>query len=99
MVGRQPLPRARPYPPPLAGEETMRSMVEGASDRMRAPRKTTINAQNLRRTMSAPEAQLWSRLRQRAPDRPTFRRQHPIGPFVLDFFCARAQLAIEVDGL
>ncbi len=27
-----------------------------------------------------------------------FRRQHPIGPYVLDFYCARARLAIEVDG-
>jgi very-short-patch-repair endonuclease len=27
-----------------------------------------------------------------------FRKQHPAGPFVLDFFCARANLAIEVDG-
>jgi very-short-patch-repair endonuclease len=28
-----------------------------------------------------------------------FRRQHPIGPYVLDFFCARARLAIEIDGI
>jgi very-short-patch-repair endonuclease len=27
-----------------------------------------------------------------------FRRQHPIGPYVLDFYCAKARLAIEVDG-
>jgi very-short-patch-repair endonuclease len=26
-----------------------------------------------------------------------FRRQHPIGPFVLDFYCAKARLAIEID--
>ena len=45
-----------------------------------------------------PEAKLWSRLRARAPDRPVFRRQHPIGPYVLDFYCIKAQLAIEVDG-
>ena len=29
---------------------------------------------------------------------PTFRRQHPIGPYGLDFYCARARLAVEVDG-
>lgn len=28
-----------------------------------------------------------------------FRRQHPIGPFVLDFYCPGARLAIEVDGM
>ena len=30
---------------------------------------------------------------------PVFRRQHPIGPYVLDFYCAKARLAIEVDGI
>jgi very-short-patch-repair endonuclease len=41
---------------------------------------------------------MWARLRERAPGRPVFRRQHPVGPFVLDFFCAKAKLAIEIDG-
>jgi very-short-patch-repair endonuclease len=66
---------------------------------MRAPKETIANARRLRRNLSAPEAQLWSRLRKRAPGTPVFRRQHPIGPYVLDFFCARARLAIEIDGI
>jgi len=41
---------------------------------------------------------LWSRLRTRSKEAPAFRRQHPIGPFVLDFYCARARLAVEIDG-
>jgi very-short-patch-repair endonuclease len=28
-----------------------------------------------------------------------FRRQHPIGPYVIDFYCAKARLAIEIDGI
>jgi very-short-patch-repair endonuclease len=28
-----------------------------------------------------------------------FRRQHPIGPYVVDFYCATARLAIEIDGI
>ena len=56
-------------------------------------------AQRLRRSLSAPEARLWKRLRVRAPDQPVFRRQHPIGPYVLDFYCAKARLAIEIDGI
>jgi very-short-patch-repair endonuclease len=28
-----------------------------------------------------------------------FRRQHPIGPYVLDFYCPAARLAIEIDGV
>jgi very-short-patch-repair endonuclease len=87
--------------PREAGEGTARSAVEGASERpiMRAPKKTISNAQRLRRTLSVPEARLWSRLRVRAPDKPVFRRQHPIGPYVLDFYCAKAHLAIEIDGV
>jgi very-short-patch-repair endonuclease len=44
--------------------------------------------------MSLPEVLLWQRIRGRG-----FRRQHPIGPFILDFYCSRIRLAIEVDGL
>jgi len=49
--------------------------------------------------MSPPEARLWLRLRERALGKATFRRQHPIGPYILDFYCAKARLAIEIDGV
>jgi very-short-patch-repair endonuclease len=58
---------------------------------------TTRNARQLRRKMSLPEVILWHWLRHR-PDGIKFRRQHPSGPYVLDFFCSDARLAIEVDG-
>ena len=48
--------------------------------------------------MSLPEVKLWGELRRR-PGGLRFRRQHPIGPYVLDFYCASAKLAVEVDGL
>jgi very-short-patch-repair endonuclease len=66
---------------------------------MRAPPRTIAVARQLRRNLSAPEAMLWSRVRARAPGRPSFRRQHPIGPYVLDFYCAKARLAVEIDGI
>ncbi len=47
--------------------------------------------------MTDAEALLWYRLRLRI-DGLVFKRQQPIGPYILDFFCYRAQLAIEVDG-
>ena len=77
----------------------MRSMVEGMLKDI-APKagvRTTRNARQLRRKMSLPEVILWRWLRQR-PDDIKFRRQHPTGPYVLDFFCSDARLAIEVDG-
>jgi len=48
--------------------------------------------------MSLPEVMLWKVLRGREDGKPVFRRQHPMGPYVLDFFCARALICIEIDG-
>jgi very-short-patch-repair endonuclease len=66
---------------------------------MGAPPETIANARRLRRALSPPEVRLWSRLRTRAPGLPAFRRQHPIGPYVIDFYCAKARLAVEIDGM
>ena len=56
-----------------------------------------LRARALRRDMTLPEGMLWQVLRQR-PDGCNFRRQHPIGRCVVDFYCAAAHLVIEVDG-
>ena len=58
----------------------------------------TNRARAMRKAMTEPEVMLWSRLRGRGPDRPTFRRQHPFGSIILDFYCPAARLAVEVDG-
>lgn len=41
---------------------------------------------------------LWSRLKRRSPEHPVFRNQHPLGPYIIDFFCPAAKLAVEIDG-
>jgi very-short-patch-repair endonuclease len=89
-------------PPPRSGgggprEAWWRGPAESMP--MRAPRRTINRAQALRRALSPPEVLLWSRLRERAPGKLVFRRQHPMGPYVLDFYCAKARLAIELDGI
>lgn len=58
----------------------------------------TTRARAMRKAMTEPEVILWTRLRGRAEDRPTFRRQHPFGSIILDFYCPSVRLAIEVDG-
>ena len=65
---------------------------------MRTSARTVALARQLRRTMSLPEVLLWRELRQR-PGGFRFRRQHPVGRYVLDFYCPKARLAIEVDGI
>jgi very-short-patch-repair endonuclease len=48
--------------------------------------------------MSRPEARLWQVLRAR-PNGLKFRRQHPVGTYVVDFYCPAAKLVVEVDGV
>ncbi|HEY0115162.1 MAG TPA: endonuclease domain-containing protein [Allosphingosinicella sp.] len=58
---------------------------------------TLQRARQLRRAMSPPEVKLWQELRSR-PGGFSFRRRRPADPYILDFFCRSAGLAIEVDG-
>jgi very-short-patch-repair endonuclease len=69
-------------------------MVEGFTA-VSASARAYKSARRLRQELSLPEKLLWVRLR---GSDIRFRRQHPIGQYVLDFYCAAAKLAIEVDG-
>jgi very-short-patch-repair endonuclease len=55
-------------------------------------------ARNLRLRESWGERLMWAWLRDRRFAAYKFRRQHPIGPYLLDFFCNGAKLDVEVDG-
>jgi very-short-patch-repair endonuclease len=59
---------------------------------------TLKRARKLRRTLTPPEARLWVALRGKALGDARFRRQHPLGPYILDFYCPALKLAVEVDG-
>jgi very-short-patch-repair endonuclease len=56
------------------------------------------NARSFRKNPTIAEQRLWDALRNRKLGGFKFRRQHPIGSLVLDFFCHEKALAIEVDG-
>ena len=45
-----------------------------------------------------PEALLWKALKPSVCPRGRFRRQHPLGPYILDFFSVSASLCVEIDG-
>ena len=87
--------------PPRSGEDVVSEALKprrrkhrtlGASD------ATVQMARRLRKQMSLPEVLLWRQLQQR-PGGYSFRKQHPLGVFALDFVCMKARLAIEVDGM
>ena len=58
----------------------------------------SVRARSLRSNPTEAERKLWHVLRQKQLDGHRFRRQHPIGPFVVDFVCLEEKLVIEVDG-
>ena len=52
----------------------------------------------MRQALTPPEAALWKALKGKKLEGFAFRRQHPVGPFILDFYCEAAKLAVEFDG-
>lgn len=55
------------------------------------------NAKHLRNNMTAAELVLWMHLRAGIGGC-KFRRQHPVGMYIADFYCHKAKLVVEVDG-
>jgi len=55
-------------------------------------------ARTLRKQMTDAERRLWRHLRNRELGGWKFKRQYPVGPFVVDFICVEKNLVIEVDG-
>ena len=81
---------------PCKGEVDREAVGRGS--RFSRTRTMTVRAKHLRGSMTDAEARLWHALRRDQLDGLHFRRQHPIGPFTLDFYCPSLRLAIEVDG-
>jgi len=52
----------------------------------------------LRRVLTPAEARLWTHLQDKQLRGRKFRRQHSIGPYILDFYCPQERLAVELDG-
>jgi len=84
-------------PPPL-----QRGRVrEGVPSIMRKAKRTDTAKKAAKRLRGQPtdaESRLWYRLRRKQIDGHRFRRQSPVGPYVVDFLCAEAKLVVEVDG-
>jgi len=61
--------------------------------------RTVARSRRLRADSTGPEAALWNVLRSRQLAGLKFRRQHAVGPYVVDFYCNSARLVVEFDGL
>ena len=60
--------------------------------------KLKINERTLRQNMTDSERKLWSRIRRKQIFGLQFYRQRPIGNYIVDFYCPKVQLVLQVDG-
>ena len=96
--------------PPCPPAENADRLAKGRSKRIiifgidMKPKKihnrpeTKINRLKLRKSLTSAEAFLWNELRGKKLEGRKFRRQHSIGDYITDFYCARENLIIELDG-
>jgi very-short-patch-repair endonuclease len=70
------------------------------TDHKRPPASENMigRSRDLRQDMTIPERLLWGKLRDRRLAGVKFRRQHPVGPYVADYYCPAARLVIKLDG-
>ncbi|MFT0817996.1 DUF559 domain-containing protein [Synechococcus sp. W60.3] len=81
-----------------APDLSSRAAGEGGYELPKASQELIARARQLRREATTAESLLWELLRDRRLLGRKFRRQHPIGQFIADFFCDDARLIIEIDG-
>jgi very-short-patch-repair endonuclease len=65
---------------------------------IRPTERARAHAKELRAELSPPERVLWSKLRREQLHGFKFRKQHPMGPWIADFYCHEAMLVVEIDG-
>jgi len=88
-------PRVKPNSSsPCKGEDRWGS----AASRFSRTLGKTAAARRLRRDASKAERKLWHFLQRKQMAGQSFRRQHPLGKYFIDFYCAPLRLAVEVDG-
>ena len=98
-----------PLPSPVAdGGGGERSKPEGGfapggrstyRKEVRLTERASTHAITLRRQATPPERLLWSRLKRGQVGGYKFRRQHPLGPYIADFYCHQAAFVVEIDGM
>ncbi len=102
MKARTPKRESSPMTPPLRGSRQDKGVSPQARRwgeiQRQYTQQTLQNAQTLREARTDAEGLLWHYLRDKQLDGYKFRRQQPIGPYIVDFACMPQKLLIELDG-
>jgi very-short-patch-repair endonuclease len=88
-------------PPPLRGRSDREAVREGGSEKAAHRAVSPVHrgrAKTLRHQMTDADTRLWSALRAHRLDGLSFRRQTPVGRFIVDFVCHDRWLIVELDG-
>ena len=85
-------------PPPFQGGGEGVGSVSNQNTRHRIQPVLRSRAAELRHTPTEPERRLWQLLRRSQLGGLKFRRQAVIEPYIVDFYCPRQKLVVEVDG-
>ncbi len=72
--------------------------IERPTSELQNVRRVVAKARKLRRSSTDVERKLWHRIRDKQIDEFRFRRQRPIGKYIVDFVCLDAMLIVELDG-
>jgi very-short-patch-repair endonuclease len=83
------------HEPPVARD---RRALSEAKRKRPVPEDALWFARALRHGMTDPEQMMWAMLRDRRMQNMKFRRQHPLPPYTLDFYCHQLLLVVEIDG-
>lgn len=73
-------------------------VIERPTSELQNVRRIVAKARKLRRNSTDVERRLWHRIRDKQIDEFRFRRQRPIGRYIVDFICLEAKLIVELDG-
>ena len=98
MNKRFPAGSAASSPPLTKGRSARATSRVGINSRFDRTERKTAFARSLRVGSTDVEAKLWQKLRNGQIEGAAFRRQHPAGPYILDFYCPSLRLAIDLDG-
>ena len=98
MIERLPSGDASTSPPLEKGRSARAASRVGIRSRFDRSKLKTALARRLRSGSTGVEGKPWHKLRNGQIEGASFRRQHPAGPYVLDFYCSALRLAIELDG-
>src|SRR5438445_6980689 len=98
-MSKEPRTAASPPLPGTGARIEVRGFGNSSRKKSRPPKSTTTaRARNLRKNAPDCDRILWRELRNRKFANYKFRRQHPVDPYTLDFYCPALKFAIELDG-